>query len=70
MTSICYIEIKNILKIQEFNVEQYIDSFISGAVLVDEKFEIDDEFNLCQQAFCNMQLFIKKKYEILGEELK
>lgn len=65
-----YKEIQDILNTQKLNVEMYIDSFISGAVLVEEKIKIDDNFNTCQQAFCNMQLLIRKKIDIIGEKLK
>lgn len=64
-------EINELLNSQQPKVEEYIDSFISGAVLGDdEKFVIDDDFNTCQQAFCEMQLLIKKKLENIGEQLK
>ena len=63
-------EIKKLLNLQQSKVEAYIDSFITGAVLVNEEFVIDDDFNMCQQAFCEMQLLIKKKLENIGEKLK
>ncbi|WP_156922745.1 hypothetical protein [Desulfitobacterium metallireducens] len=40
------------LNSQQTKVETYIDSFITGAALVDEKLIIDDDFNTCQQTFC------------------
>lgn len=63
-------EINDLLNSQQPKLERYIDSFITGAVLVDEKLVIDDDFNTCQQTFCNMQLLIKKKLENISEELK
>lgn len=63
-------EIKELLNSQQPKVEAYIDSFITGAVLVNEELVIGDDFNKCQQAFCNMQLLIKKKLENIGEKLK
>lgn len=65
-----YNEIKALLNNQQQKVEEYIDSFITGAVLVDEIFIIDDNFNMCQQTFCDIQLLIKKKFEMIGEKLK
>ena len=32
--------------------------------------DIDDDFNKCQQTFCDMQLLIKKKLENISEKLK
>ncbi|MFA9397411.1 MAG: hypothetical protein ACERKV_03980 [Clostridiaceae bacterium] len=63
-------EINELLNSQQPKVYAYIDSFITGAVLIDEKLVIDDNFNTCQQAFCDMQLLIKKKLENLSEKLK
>lgn len=63
-------EINELLNSQQPKVEAYIDSFITGAVLVNEELVIGDDFNICQQAFCEMQLLIKKKLEIIGEKLK
>lgn len=63
-------EIKVLLNGQQVKVEAYIDTFITGAVLIDEKFIIDDNFNKCQQAFCEMQLLLKQKLEKIGEKLK
>lgn len=65
-----FIEINELLNSQQSKIETYIDSFITGAVLVDEKFVVDDNFNICQQTFCDMQLLIKKKIESIGEKLK
>lgn len=63
-------EINDLLNSQQPKVEAYIDSFITGAVLVDEKLIIDDDFNKCQQTFCDIQLLIKKKLENVSEKLK
>ena len=63
-------EINELLNSQQPKVEAYIDSFITGAVLFDEKLVIDDNFNTCQQTFCSMQLLIKKKLENISEKLK
>ena len=63
-------EVDELLNSQQPKIEAYIDSFITGAVLVDEKLIIDDDFNKCQQTFCNMQLLIKKKLEDIVEKLK
>lgn len=65
-----YREINDLLNSQQPKVEAYIDSFITGAVLVDEKLIVDDDFNKCQQTFCDMQLLIKKKLENISEKLK
>lgn len=65
-----FTEINELLNSQQQKVEKYIDSFITGTVLVDEKLVIDDNFNKCQQTFCEMQLLIKKKLENISEKLK
>lgn len=65
-----YKEINELLNSQQPKVEAYIDTFITGAVLVDEKFNISEDFNKCQQTLCNMQLLIKKKLENVSEKLK
>ncbi len=63
-------EINELLNSQQPKVEAYIDTFITGTVLVDEKLVIDDDFNKCQQTFCDMQLLIKKKLENISEKPK
>ncbi|NFO10947.1 hypothetical protein FDB29_07455 [Clostridium botulinum] len=65
-----FTEINELLNSQQPEIDKYIDSFITGTVLVDEKLVIDDNFNKCQQAFCEMQLLIKKKLENISEKLK
>ena len=65
-----FIEINDLLRSQEPRVEEYIDSFITGAVLVEEKLVIGDDFNRCHQIFCDMQLLIRQKIERIAEELK
>lgn len=63
-------EINELLNSQQPKVEAYIDSFITGAVLVDETLIIDDDFNKCQQTLCDMQLLIKRKLENISENVK
>lgn len=63
-------EIQGLLNSRELKVKEYIDSFITGEVLVDEEIVIDDKFNKCQNKFCEMQLLLKKKLEELSEKLK
>lgn len=63
-------EIKLLLNDQQAKVEEYIDSLITGTVLIDEKLLIDDDFNMCQQIFCEIQVLIKKKLELISEKLK
>lgn len=63
-------EINVLLNEQQPKVEEYIDSFITGSVLIDEKFVIDDNFNKCQNVFCEIQLLLKKKLENIGEKIK
>lgn len=65
-----FAEINEILNSQQPKVEKYIDSFITGEVLVDEKLIIDDNFNKCQQIFYKIQLLIKEKLENISEKLK
>lgn len=63
-------EINKILNSPQLKIDTYIDSFISGSVIVGERFVVDDKFNKCQQAFYDMQLLIKVKIENVGEKLK
>lgn len=63
-------EIKKLLDSQQPKIEIYIDSFITGTVLNNDKLIIDDNFNTCQQTFCDIQLLIKKKLEDFREKLK
>ncbi|PKM53575.1 MAG: hypothetical protein CVV00_11840 [Firmicutes bacterium HGW-Firmicutes-5] len=63
-------EINVILNSGETKIELYIDGFINGEVLVDGNFIIEKDFNNCQEAFREIQLFIKKKLENLSEKLK
>ena len=65
-----YKDIENLLNSQELEVNKYIDSFITGSILVDEKLIIDDNFNICQKKFYDMQLMIKEKLEKISEKLK
>lgn len=65
-----YNEIKQLLNSQEIEVEKYINSFITGSILVNEKLVIDDNFNICLQKFYDMQLLIKEKLEDIEEGLK
>lgn len=65
-----FTEIKELLNSQQQKVEKYIDSFITGTVLVEEKLVLDDNFYECYQTFCEMQLLIKRKLEYISENLK
>lgn len=65
-----YKEIQELLNTRELKVEEYIDSFITGEVLVDEKFVFDAKFTKCQNKFYEIQLLLKKKLEELSEKLK
>ena len=63
-------EIKKILNSDELKVERYINSFISGSVLLNNELIIDSDFNLCQEKFYEMQTLNKKKLEDTEEKLK
>lgn len=63
-------DINKLLDSQEIKVEAYIDSFITGSALVNDKLIIDDNFNKCQQKFCELQILLKKKIEDISEKLK
>lgn len=71
-TNIVYIETQKIIATltEILKYEIYIDSFITGAVLIDEKLVIDDDFNKCQQAFCKIQLLIKRKLENIIDKVR
>ena len=57
------------LSSRDIKVEAYIDSFISGDILVDGKLQIDYKFNLCQQKFYKIQQLLKKRLEEVEEKL-
>lgn len=63
-------EIDNLLRSKDIDVLTYINSFISGEVLVNESFIINDDFKKCQKIFLEVQLLIKDKIENLTETLK
>ncbi|MBI9013866.1 MAG: hypothetical protein JEZ08_16650 [Clostridiales bacterium] len=63
-------EIQELLDHEKTKVEEYIDSFITGNVLIEEKLMIDDDFNNCQQVFGQIQTSLKKYLEELAETLK
>ncbi|WP_138342655.1 hypothetical protein [Intestinibacter bartlettii] len=56
-------EIQKLLVYDGLNVEPYIDSFITGSILVDENFNIDDDFQKCQQSFKDIKNLLKDKLE-------
>ncbi len=62
-------KINNLLNSQQYKVNIYIDSLITGSVVVNNKFVIDD-FNICENKFYDMQLLIKKKLEDTSKKLK
>lgn len=51
------------------NVESYIDSFISGSVLIENEFAVDGRFHSCQQVFYDIQILLKTKIERIEEKL-
>lgn len=63
-------EVNKLLNSKKLKVEIYIDSFITGSVLVDKESIIDDDFYKCQEIFRDLQLLIKGKLENVGENLK
>jgi len=48
-------DVKRMFSSPQVQVETYIDSFISGTVLIQGRFEIDGRFNSCQQIFYDIQ---------------
>lgn len=61
--------IENALVSREIKVEDYVDSFISGDILVDGKLTIDYKFQLCQKRFYSIQQIIKERVEKIEENL-
>lgn len=57
------------LSSEEIKVASYIDSFISGSILVDGKLIIDDTFNICQQKFYKIQQILKRQLEDIEGKL-
>lgn len=62
-----YKDVKELLNSQELAVNQYIDSFITGSIFVNNELKIYDNFNICQKKFSDMQLLIKQKLENYNE---
>lgn len=63
-------EVNELLDSENLKVEIYIDSFITGSVLINKDSIIDDDFYKCQDIFRELQLLIKGKLEDIGEKLK
>lgn len=64
-----YNDVQKLLSSSKIQVEAYIDSFITGTIIVNNKLVIDDQFNLCQQAFYEIQQLLKQKNEKVEEKL-
>ena len=62
-------DVKKLFSSHEMQVESYIDSFISGTVLIQGRLEIDEKFNSCQQIFYDIQQLLKKKIETVEKNL-
>lgn len=62
-------DVQKFLLSPEIQVEIYVDSFISGTVLCEGKFEINEKFNLCQKAFYDIQQLLKIKIEKAEQHL-
>lgn len=49
---------------------RYIDKLISGELVVDNKFVINDNFYMCQSKIDKIQELIKNRYDEVSERLK
>jgi len=62
-------EVEKYLSSSVVRVDAYIDSFISGAILTEDKLIIDEKFNQCQQQFYDIQQILKHKLEEVEAKL-
>jgi len=62
-------EVEKYLSSSVVRVDAYIDSFISGAILTEDKLIIDEKFNQCQQKFYDIQQILKHKLEEVEAKL-
>lgn len=62
--------IQGLLSPNGINVEQYLDSIITGSAFPDGIIIWNNNFNTCQQTFREMQIQIKSRLDIIQESLK
>ena len=63
-------KIEEILQQSNINISRYIDSIIACTVLEDGKFLLDDDFNKAQEAFYEVQKYLKSRTEQLEDTIK
>lgn len=63
-------KIEAILQKSTINISRYIDSIIACATLKDGKFVLDDDFNKAQEAFYEVQKYLKSRSEKLEDTIK
>lgn len=63
-------DVQSILYSREFKVETYIDTIIMGSLFPKEGLIWDDDFQTCQEIFCEVQLLIKEKLDKIAESIK
>ena len=63
-------KIEAILQKSTINISRYIDSIIACATLKDGKFVLDDDFNKAQEAFYEVQKYLKSRSERLEDTIK
>lgn len=56
-------DVQDFLSSPEMQVEIYVDSLILGTVLSENRFEVDEKFNLCQKKIYDIQQLLKAKIE-------
>ena len=54
-------DVEKILSTDEFDVEEYIDSIITCAILEDNAFPVDANYYTAKKAFLEMQKLLKNK---------
>lgn len=62
-------DVEKILSTDEFDVEEYIDSIITCAILEDNAFPVDANYYTAKKAFLEMQKLLKNKINQAEEAL-
>lgn len=58
-------DLNNIIENERLNCNEYINSLISGQIIVQGNFVAADRFKLCKDAFQRLQSYLKCKIEQL-----
>ena len=65
-----YNDVIELLDSENKELMRYVDSLISGGVVNNNKFIVNDEFYMCQSKIDKLQELIKRRFDIVSEKLK